>query len=218
MTKTRSINRFRAHGVGVRARRISQVEFVCPRCGLDRAGVVIEQQRWYHVVGVPIIPLATLDGAVQCDDCGHRCGLSVLEVLTAKALTECLQVAVRYATAAMVKASIADGDGITIDMLDEIFDLMLVSGYEYDEMTLAADLTDIDDTALTAVLRPLVEELTPHGKQGFLNRMVAVALADGALTRTEQITLVNLGVALGMAAPHINGVLTNAVTHSRTAA
>jgi uncharacterized tellurite resistance protein B-like protein len=218
MTKTRSINRFQAHGVGVRARRISQVEFVCPRCGLDRAGSVIEQQRWYHVVGVPIIPLATLDSGVQCDDCGHRCGLSVLEVLTAKALTECLQIAVRYATAAMVKASIADGDGITIDMLDEIFDLMLVSGYEYDDMTLAADLTDTDETAFTAVLRPLAEELTPHGKQGFLNRMLAVALADGALTRTEQITLVKIGVALGMAAPHINGVLTSAVTHSQTAA
>ena len=39
----------------------------------------------------------------------------------------------RYATASMVKASVADGDGITTEMLDEIFDLMIVSGYEYDD-------------------------------------------------------------------------------------
>jgi len=218
MTKTWSIDRFKLHGVGVRAKRISQVEFVCPRCGVDRTGAVIEQQRWYHVIGVPVVPLATLDSAVHCDECGHRSGLSVLEVLTASALTECLELAMRYATAAMVKASIADGDGITVEMLDEIFDLMLVSGYQYDEVTLAADLTDIDDTALAAALRPLVEELTPHGKQGFLHRMVGVALADGSLTRTEQLRLVQIGVDLGMAAPHINGVLATAVTHYQAAA
>ena len=89
--------------------------------------------------------------------------------------------AMRYATASMVKASIADGDGITTEMLDEIFDLMIVSGYEYDELTLAADLSAIDESALAGALRPLIEELTPHGKQGFLHRMVAIALADGAL-------------------------------------
>jgi hypothetical protein len=218
MTKTGSINRFELHGVGVRAKRISQVEFVCPCCGVDRSGAVVEQQRWYHVLGVPVVPLATLDSAVHCDSCGHRSGLSVLEVLTADALTECLALAMRYATAAMVKASISAGDGITMEMLDEIFDLMLVSGYEYDEVTLAADLTDVDDTALAAALRPLVEELTPHGKQGFLHRMVAIALADGELTRSEQIALVQIGVDLGMAAPHINGVLATAVTHYQAAA
>ena len=134
----------------------------------------------------------------------------MLDVLTVSALTECLALAMRYATASMVKASVADGDGITTEMLDEVFDLMIVSGYEYDELTLAADLSAVDDSALTGALRPLVEELTPHGKQGFLHRMVAIALADGALTRTEQLTLVRIGIDLGMAAPHINGVLASA--------
>ena len=48
--------------------------------------------------------------------------------------------------------------------------------------------------------------------------MVAIALADGAFTRTEQVTLVRIGVDLGMAAPHINGVLASAVTHYQAAA
>jgi len=218
MTKTWSVQGFRMHGVGVRAKPINQVEFVCPRCGADRAGTVVEQQRWYHVLGVPCVPLAALDGAVDCDTCGHRASLSVLEVLTASALTDCLALAMRYAVASMVKASVADGDGITTEMLDEIFDLMIVSGYRYDELTLAADLSAIDDGVMTGALRPLVDELTPHGKQGFLHRMVAIALADGELTRTEQMTLVRIGVDLGMAAPHINGVLAAAVTHYQAAA
>ena len=218
MTKTWTVGSFKLRGVGVRSKRISQVEFVCPRCGADRAGIVVEQQRWFHVLGIPCVPLATLDGAVDCNTCGHRSSLAVLEVLTASALSECLALAMRYATASMVRASVADGDGITTEMLDEIFDLMIVSGYEYDELTLAADLSAVDDGALTGALRPLVEELTPHGKQGFLHRMVAIALADGALTRTEQMTLVRIGVDLGMAAPHINGVLASAVSHYQAAA
>ena len=218
MTKTWTVGGFKVHGLGVRAKRVRQVEFVCPRCGADRAGTVLEQQRWYHVLGVPCIPLATLDGGVDCNTCGHRASLAVLDVLTVSALTKCLALAMRYATASMVKASVADGDGITTEMLDEVFDLMIVSGYEYDEMTLAADLSAIDDNALTSALRPLVEELTPHGKQGFLHRMAAIALADGALTRTEQVTLLRIGVDLGMAAPHINGVLASAVTHYQAAA
>ena len=217
MTKA-SREGFKLHGVGVRTKRISAVEFVCPLCGGDRAGTVVEQQRWYYLLGIPCVPLATLDGAVECDDCAHRSGLTVLEVLTAGALTECLARAMRYAAAAMVKASITDGDGITTGMLDEVFDLMIVSGYVYDEMTLATDLSTIDDDALAGALRPLVDELTPHGKQGFLHRMVAIALADGALTRSEQHTLVAIGVGLGMAAPHINGVLASAVTHYQAAA
>jgi uncharacterized tellurite resistance protein B-like protein len=218
MTKAWRTGGFTTHGVSVRAKPINHVEFVCPRCGVDRAGTVIEQQRWYHVLGIPCMPLAALDGAVDCDTCGHRASLAVLEVLTASALAECLELAMRYATASMVKASVADGDGITTEMLDEIFDLMIVSGYEYDEITLAADLSAIDDHALTAALRPLVEELMPHGKQSFLYRMVAIALADGELTHTEQTTLVRIGVDLGMAAPHINGVLASAVTFSQAAA
>ena len=218
MTKTWTGGGFRLQGLGVRTKRIRQVEFVCPRCGADRAGTVVEQQRWYHVLGVPCVPLATLDGAVDCNTCGHRASLAVLDVLTVSALTECLALAMRYTTASMVKASVADGDGITTEMLDEVFDLMIVSGYEYDELTLAADLSAVEDGALTDALRPLVEELTPHGKQGFLHRMVAIALADGALTRTEQLTLVRIGVDLGMAAPHINGVLASAITHYQAAA
>jgi hypothetical protein len=37
--------------------------------------------------------------------------------------------------------------------------------------------------------------------------MVEIALADGQLTINEQQALVEIGAGLGMAAPHINGVL-----------
>jgi hypothetical protein len=200
----------RLRGVAVRTKQVQSVEFVCPRCGVDRAGAIVEQQRWYCVLGIPAVPLAVLDPAVVCDTCDHRAGLGVLDVLTSTALTECLATAMRYAVASIVRAGIDDGNGIGPDVLDEVFDVMLGSGYLYDELVLAGDLTAVDETLVRRALEPLADELTPYGKQGFLHRMIAIAMADGHLNRNEQLALVNIGVGLGMAAPHINGVLASA--------
>jgi hypothetical protein len=208
----------RLRGVAIRTKRMHSVEFVCPRCGVDRDGVVVEQQRWYCVLGIPVVPLAVLDPAVVCETCDHRAGLSVLDVLTSAALSECLATAMRFAVASIVRAGIDDGSGIGPDVLDEVFDVMLGSGYVYDELVLAGDLTAVDDTSVRRALESLSDELTPHGKQGFLHRMIGIALADGHIDRNEQLSLVNIGVGLGMAAPHINGVLATASAHFQPAA
>ena len=208
----------RLRGVAIRTKPTRSVEFVCPRCGVDRDGVVVEQQRWYCVLGIPVVPLALLDPAVVCETCDHRAGLGVLDVLTSAALSECLATAMRFAVASIVRAGIDDGSGIGPDVLDEVFDVMLGSGYLYDELVLAGDLTAVDDTIVRRALEPLADELTPHGKQGFLHRMIAIALADGHLNRNEQLALVNIGVGLGMAAPHINGVLATAAAQFQPAA
>lgn len=205
-------------GVDVRTTPSRRVEFVCPRCGVDREGVVLQQQRWVLVLRIPMVPLAMVDPTVQCYECGHRAGIGVLEVLTSRKLAEYLAVALRYAIASVVRAGITDGSGIGPDVVDEAFDVMLASGYGYDEMALAGDLAAVDDAATARALQPLADELTPHGKQGFLNRMIAIALADGPLTRSEQRALIEIGIGLGMAAPHINGVIAVAANQYQFAA
>lgn len=195
------------HGVFARARVREEVDFVCPRCGVDRHGAVVERQRWFHLAGLPLIPLAELEPVVECGTCGHQSGTAVLDVLTSVRLSECLAAAMRYSVASVVKAGIEDGNGVGPDVLDEVFEVMRAAGGHYDELVLAADLASVDEGRVQRVLRPLSEELTPHGKQGFLHRMVSIAVADGHLNRNEQWALIEIGVGLGMAAPHINGVL-----------
>jgi transcription elongation factor Elf1 len=197
------------HGVEIRTKPIRDVEFVCPKCGADRVGTVVSQQRWYTIGGLPTVPLATLDEAVDCTTCRHRSSIGALDVLTAEALIRCLEAAMREAVACVVRASMSTC-GVASEVLDEVFDVMLASGYEYDEKELLASLRCDDSDRLESALRPLVDEMTSYGKQGFLHRMIAIALADGPLTRVEQQALVRIGVALGMAAPHINGVLATA--------
>ncbi len=152
------------------------------------------------------MPLAVLEPVVECGECEYHAGLAVLEVLTSSQLAGCLEEATARSIAHVIAAG-GDASRIDLDVVAEAVQVMHAEGFTYDEHVLARDLLAIDGAALHAALRPLTDELTAHGKQGFLHRLIGVALADGALTRQEEAALVEIGVALGMAAPHINGVL-----------
>jgi hypothetical protein len=193
-------------GTVIRAKVVDCAELVCPRCGVDRHGDVVELERWGCLLGLPIVRLEQLDPMIECTDCGYRAGTCVLEIPTAAVLAVRLEAAMRSAVATMVRA--ADGpNGNDFDLTDEAVRVMDNAGYDYDPGCLADDLADTDDIETSARLRLLADDLTPHGKQGFLHRMIALALADGPISGNERRALERMGVALGMAPPHIIGVL-----------
>ncbi len=84
---------------------------------------------------------------------------------------------------------------------------MSADGHHYDEADLADVMAQLGDDDARVNLGHLSSELTPYGKQGFLHRMTAVALADGPMSDREIRALAEIGVFLGMSAPHINGIL-----------
>lgn len=196
-------------GVEVRHQAIRETEYVCPRCGVDRMGTEVEPQRWFHVVRVPVIPLATMPNEMVCGTCGHRSELGVLEIPTTAQLTEFLGIAVRCSIAYVVRSGRANAFDFRID--PEVASLavavMHADGQEYDVDQLRRDIAELDDDDARASLSRLMHELTSHGKQGFLHRMAAIALADGPMNPREHRALAEIGVALGMSAPHINGIL-----------
>ena len=196
-------------GVEVRDRTIRQVEFVCPGCGLDRTGCEVEPQRWFAVAGLSIIPLATLSNEVVCDSCGRRCDVGVLEVPTTAQLTGYLTEAVRSSVAFVVRAGRTNAFDFSISgaVSEVAVSTMHSDGYEYSTTQLHDDVARLDDDTARANLRRLTHELTSHGKQSFLHRMAAIARASGTISGRQHRSLVEIGVALGMPAPHINGVL-----------
>lgn len=195
----------RIAGVEVRSRIERQVEFVCPRCGLDRVGAVISPQRWCVVLGLPVVPLATLDRAVVCGTCDHSTDLEVLAIPTTTQLAVYVDQAVRHAVVSIVRAGHGTPDPAT---LRHALGAVSASTPEYDARALDADLVTLDQNELTAALRRLRPELTSHGKQALLHRMASLAQVDGPITDRERCALVHIGVEVGMPAAHINGVLT----------
>ena len=194
-------------GYEIRSKTLRQTPFVCPRCGLDRDGTEIEPQRWFAVLHIRVIPLATFDRVIQCDTCGHRCDIGVLEIPTTELLAEYLCDAMRHSVIATVRAGIEISDDPDSLVRDAAVAAVQATDHDYDDAGLDHDLIELDDNDMGDRLRRLVRELTPHGKQSFLHRMTGIALADGMITPRERRTLIDIGVALGMAPPHINGVL-----------
>lgn len=196
-------------GVEVRRRTVRHIDFVCPRCGVDRVGNQVEPQRWFTVAGVALIPLATLPGEVVCETCGYRNDLGVLEVPTTAQLIGLLEMAVRSSIAVILRAGCFDDgcDTITADASQAARSIMAAEGHDCDEAQLIDDMAGLDERDAEASLRRLIAELTPHGKQIFLHRIASIAIADGPMNERQRHALQKIGVALGMSAPHVNGVL-----------
>jgi hypothetical protein len=202
--------------IDVRIKPVRPVQFVCPRCEIDSTGQVLDRQRWFRLCGLPVARLTSLDPRVECDSCGYQAGLGVLDIPTAAQLAEWLTAAMRASVAMVLRAGRRQGHTITDDMTEQAIDVMVSAGHVYDGATLMHDLDTLLDEDADMCLTLLHNELSNHGKQGLLQRLVSIALADGRLNTAEQRALVGVGVSLGMAAPHINGVLATAVRRPET--
>lgn len=201
-------------GIVIRTKPLRPVEFVCPQCGVDRTGTVVDQRRWMSVLGLPVVPLAVLDPMVECDACAHRSGIGVLAVPTSTTLGDMLAQALRHAIASVLRA----GDSAaapTAEAERQAVAIMRNAGFDYDRFDLDRDLALLHDAGTTPMMLPLADELTPHGKQGLLHRLYGLAATSGEPTRAQRELLVRIGVAVGMAAPHINGVLAVAARTDR---
>jgi hypothetical protein len=202
-------------GIVIRTSPIRRVEFVCPQCGVDRDGNIVDQQRWFVALRVPLVPLAKLDPVVECRTCRHRAGIGVLTVPTAAALGDMLERAMRHAIATIVRHG---GNMPSTDAARFAVAMMRTSGFPYDRASLDLDLDQLTDQGTAPHVRPLADELTAHGKQSLLHRLHALAALTGGPIAAQHTALVRIGVALGMAAPHINGVLAAARHHESTLA
>ncbi len=193
----------RIWAIEVRDRMVRPTSFVCPRCGLDRDGAVLAPQRWFTVLQLPVVPLATLDHVVQCHACEYKCDLGVLDIPTSAVLAAYVDEAIRHSIATIARA----GRRPSAAMEAAAIDAVTANGHDYDAERFRADLVGLDDIDTADRLHRLAAELSAHGKQAFLHRMAAIAQIDGSMTVGQRRALVDVGAALGMSAPHINGVL-----------
>jgi hypothetical protein len=194
-------------GYRVQRTTMRRAPFVCSRCGVDRLGTEFEPQRWFTLFGRRIVPLATFDRVVECDTCGHRSDVGAWEIPTTEMLAVLLEEATRTAAASVVRAGTRAGHPVDPAILEAAVTVVRDADDSYDERRLRDDLVDLGDGDPTARLVGLVAELTAHGKQGLLRRMTTIATVDGPVTAAERDALTVIGRGLGMAEPHIHGVL-----------
>jgi hypothetical protein len=191
-------------GTRLRARAIATGEFFCPHCGADRNYVLQELRRWFTLFFLPVLPMGKVLGEqVRCSTCGTGYRPEVLNTPTSAVFTETLRGAMRVAAIAMLVA----GDRTNAAARQAAIDAARKTGSEsYDDSWLEHDLVALDPSALGEYLGPLSKGLTAQGKEGFIEQIARIGLADGALNAGESQLLERLGAALDISAAHLRGI------------
>jgi len=188
----------------LRRRVVGSVEFVCPRCGLDRSGYEMIIRSWWGLGRLPVIPIGDEERAVSCAVCRHQFDIGVLEIPTTAQLAVLLERASVSAVAIVVRASTA---GEAAGVIERSIAMLAADGYAYDGARLAAEIDAGTRHRDHRHIRKLRDELTRHGKLGFLHRMRTLVTTDGPLCPAHQEALIAVGGALGVAASHVRGLI-----------
>lgn len=198
-----------------RRQTIRDLEFVCPRCGLDRAGHEVADRRWWSLLGVALLPVGGRRYGVVCRVCEHRYDLDILDVPTTGELAAVLEAATVACVTTIVRATPghrhAEVGGRAVAMLRE-------HGYDYDDDRLAHAVSTVSVDQARARIRRLRDELTPYGKQGLLHRLSNIVLEGSATTAAHRAALLDVGRALGVGPAHVNGLLAVHTTDATTGA
>jgi hypothetical protein len=191
-------------GTRLRARAIATGEFFCQRCGADRNYVLQELRRWFTLFFLPVLPMGKVLGEqVKCSTCGTCYRPEVLNAPTSAVFTETLRGAMRVAAIAMLVA----GDRSNPAARNAAIDAARKTGAEnYDDSWLEHDLVALDPTTLGEYLGPLSKGLSAQGKEGFIEQIARIGLADGALNTGETQLLEMLGASLDISAAHLRGI------------
>jgi hypothetical protein len=200
-------------GTRIRARAIASGEFFCQHCGADRNYVLQQLRRWFTLFFLPVLPMGKVLGEqVKCTTCGTAYRPEVLNTPTSAVFTETLRGAMRVAAIAMLTA----GDRTNPAARQAAIDAARKSGAgNYDDTWLEHDLGTIDPSTLGQYLGPLAQGLSAQGKEGFIEQVARIGLADGPLNGAESQLLESLGAALDISAAHLRGITVTVATGPR---
>lgn len=198
-------------GFRVRASKVSEGEFFCPRCGADRHYVLQRFRRWFTLFFLPVFPMSGSQGEqVKCQTCNSAFRPEVLQAPTSARLSETIRDTMRLAAVAMLLA----GNSWDPTARRAAIDAIVSTGANgYDDGHLSEDLYGSDSSQLVPRVNQLASVLNDQGKEMFVTQLARIAVADGPIDENEQAVLNTIGAGLGMSAAHVLGI-TAAVTNT----
>jgi hypothetical protein len=190
--------------------------FHCQKCGGDRPYRHRSGRGWFHLLRVPVLPLASTGDHLRCTICRTCYRVELLAVPT----TAQMQAALAAGTKAAALAMLAAGEPASVAARRNAVDLIRAAGSpDCDEASLAAALGRLclargtaSQTGVTwpddaPVLGELAVQLEMPAKEWFLANVVRIGLADGPLCAAERQVVRTIAGFLGMTAVQAQDVI-----------
>jgi rubredoxin len=200
-------------GFRTRPSTVSEGNFYCPRCGADRHYALQRFRKWFTLFFLPVFPIGKAVGEqVKCQTCGTAFRPEVLHAPTSASLSDNLRDTMRVAAVAMLSA----GNPEHLAARQAAVAAIASSGAAgYGDADLSEDLLNHDPSHLAGPVSQLAPGLNDQGKELFLSRLAAIAVADGPLDEGERAVLEAVGAGLGLSAAHVLGIVTSVVNSPR---
>lgn len=185
-------------------------EFHCPGCGWTLQPYEHKTvRRFFTLYFIPVIPLDKLGEYVKCKTCGETYQTGVLtfdpKAETARARAE-FATHVRCLT---VLTALIEGEPnrARLDALRRVN--QEVSGTEATSAEIERELSLARKGSLdiATYAKQHLDHMTDLGKETVIRAVLAVAMADGALSAREETEIGDLVRSLGMTTAHYRGVL-----------
>lgn len=186
---------------------LAEGTFYCPHEGGDRSYRTRQARRWFTFFWIPIIPLKVLGEFVECQACRNAYDPKVLTMPTAADMMNNLANGMRQAVVALITA-----DGNVEDAEREV-GLAVMQRYTdtpYTDRHLDDDLKDLKHGDLSIQLEGVAGMLNDSGKESLVAACIEIAAADGSIDESELAEVKKAGLALGMSAAYVNGVILQA--------
>jgi uncharacterized tellurite resistance protein B-like protein len=204
---------FIVFGFRTRPSKVSEGDFFCPKCGVDRRYVLQRFRQWFTLFFLPIFPMSGSKGEqVKCQTCNTGFRPEVLQTPTSSVLTDSIRDTMRMAAVAMLNA----GNAWDVSARQAAVETIVSTGATgYNDTNLSQDLNAQDTSQLSVQLGHLIRGLNDQGREMFISRLAQIAAADGPVSDSEKSVLDAVGSALGLSAAHVLGILTSVVNAAR---
>jgi uncharacterized tellurite resistance protein B-like protein len=178
---------------------------LCERCGGDRPYRRRSGRRWWHALGIPLIPLARAGEHLRCTACRTCYRVDLLAVPT----LEQMQAALLAGTTAAVLA-VLGSDTPSVAAERRAVELVRRAGGDGFR---AADLADAQrefgqaQDRLGPAIERLAVQLDCHAREWFLSGIIGVARADGPLSARQRAVIGSIARYLGISQKRAQDVI-----------
>jgi tellurite resistance protein len=186
--------------------------FHCPQCGNGSPYTHRTVRRFFTLYFIPVIPLDRLGEYVECGACGGTFKPAVLALDPAadRAAFEAeFHAAVR---GVMLKMMLADGviEDDELASIAAIHQKITGRSLSVDQIRAEAEALRSRDQSVVDFVRGVRGSLNDRGKELVVRAALAVASADGSVSDTERMMLLEIGEALELTQAHLMGILQTA--------
>ena len=183
------------------AQTISSGEFSCPGCGQDQLYETKSYRRWFTLFFIPVIPLNDLGEAVVCTACESEYEIGVLSIPTRRQMLQAYYTAVRSVVAGMSRLDESKNLFPAAQQLTDGLDGYDIKAMEADIQTLSGYKT------IEAALGTFAAMSNENGRARIIECAIFLATQDGDITEAELNFILQVGLAVGMSQPFVQGMI-----------